>query len=169
MHGFNSPSALLPPDCPQPARLQFGICGRKQPPGSEEGGDTEHEATVSMFVLFLRSGGSVCGRDAARPVADAHRCAGANEGWAQGGAPHGQVGEQLVSILLCRREREKKKKVAQTFSCRLIGCCCQRVCLYRTRWRRLCRQHAAIFKLTTREGTSVSPSVLFPLLSFFSI
>lgn len=72
--------------------------------------DTEHEATVSMFVLFLRSGGSVCGRDAARPVADAHRCAGANEGWAQGGAPHGQVGQQLVSILLCRREREKKKR-----------------------------------------------------------
>lgn len=126
--------------------------------------NTEHEATVSMFVLFLRSGGSVCGCDAARPVADAHSCAGANEGWAQGGAPHGQVGEQLVSILLWRR---KKKKVAQTFSCHLIGCCCQRVCLYRTRWRRPCRQHAAIFKLTTRERTSVSPSVLFPLLSFF--
>lgn len=85
--------------------------------------NTEHEATVSMFVLFLRSGGSVCGRTAARPVADAHSCTGANEGWAQGGAPHGQVGDSLLAYSSVGRKKKGGADFLLPFNWLLLSAC----------------------------------------------
>lgn len=96
-------TALLPSDCPWPARLRLEICPRNQCPGGRIESKKPRLACFLVAELWATRRGSIRLRPLPvllqRPTA-----ARANEGSAQGGTPHGQVGSSLLAYSSVRKK-----------------------------------------------------------------